>query len=418
MRLATETKRVAALLLTVLSGAVVWSQTPQATQLPGSLFSIQKTWTIGGEGNWDYLTLDSNALRLYIPHGPVVQVVDIKEGKIAGQVAGLRDAHSVALDGQGQYGYVSDGPANEVKVFSRSSLSIVAHVATAKNPRTVVFDPATHLVFAICPDTALQSGTPHRTDNTQRDGDPRAVSTVTVIDGDSQKFLGDLVLPGKLGFAQPDGKGSIYINVTDRDQVVYFRATEIESQIRRLARQHSEDGARPVKEGDPAVTSDWSMQDQGSQPVPSAMHRFRLGQDCRSPKGLAVDPENHRLFVACDNMKMIVLNAGDGSTVTSLPIGAGTEAIGYDPGRGLIYSSNGGGVGSLTIIRRSLNDSYAVIQELPTRAQARTLAVNPDTGEVYLVTNVTGFDLTHNGGIGGLKTAPVAGSFQVMVVGH
>jgi len=75
-------------------------------------------------------------------------------------------------------------------------------------------------------------------------------------------------------------------------------------------------------------------------------------------------------------------------------------------------------VGSLTIIRQHLTDSYAVIQELPTQARARTLAVNPDSGEVYLVTNITGFDLNHPGGVGDLKPAPVQGSFQVLVVGN
>ena len=102
---------------------------------------------------------------------------------------------------------------------------------------------------------------------------------------------------------------------------------------------------------------------------------------------------------------MEVVNSTDGQIVTTLTIGTGTDAIGYDPARGLIYASNGGGVGSLTIIRQHQTDSYAVVQELPTKARARTLAVNPSTGEVYLVTNVTGFDLTHNGGIGGLKTS-------------
>jgi len=115
---------------------------------------------------------------------------------------------------------------------------------------------------------------------------------------------------------------------------------------------------------------------------------------------------------------MQVIDSTDGKVMYSLPIGAGTDGIGYDANRGLIYSSNGGGVGSLTIIQQHLTDSYAVIQELPTRARARTLAVNPASGEVYLVTNITGFDLTHKGGIGDLKTAPVEGSFQVLVVGN
>jgi len=420
MRLERKIRQLSLLAVGLLACAgFAFAQTPQATELPGALFSIQKTWTIGGEGNWDYLTLDPDSLRLYIPHGPVVQVVDVNAGTVVGQVEGMRDAHSVALDSRGQYGYISDGPANEVKIFSQSSLEVVARVSTARNPRTLVFDPATHLIFVICPDTAQGTRIPHQASNGQRNADPLAVSTISVIDADTQKFVGDLVLPGKLGFAQPDGKGTVYINVTDRDQVVYFRAPEIESRIRRLAGEISPDGTKPAKEGDPALISDWSAQEQESQPVPNALHRLpRMGQTCQSPKGLAVDGDNRRLFVACDNMKMVVLNVTDGSQVATLPIGAGTDAIGYDASRNLIYASNGGGVGSLTIIHRSLNDSYAVVQELPTRAQARTLAINQDTGEVYLVSNITGFDLTHKGGIGDLKTAAVAGSFQVMVVGH
>jgi DNA-binding beta-propeller fold protein YncE len=412
-----------ALCLTICSALM--AQTPQATELPGKLFDIQKTWKIGGEGNWDYLTLDPIALKLYIAHGPVVQIVDVNTGTLAGQVTGLRDAHGIALDDNGQYGYVSDGPANEVKVFDRQTLEIVSAVATGKNPRAIVFEPVSRLVFVICPD-AMTSETriPKHTASGQdipNGSDPFVKSTVTVIDADTQKTLADLDLPGKLGFAQSDGKGMVYINITDRNQIAYFNAQGIGSRLRKLAGEQAQDGskpdgAKPAGPRDPTLTLDWSDTAQETQSIPKALHTIRIG-DCQSPRGLAVDSANQRLFVACENMKMQVLNATDGQVLTTLPIGAGTDAVGYDASRGLIYASNGGGVGSLTIIRQHLSDSYDVIQELPTRARARTLAVNPATGEVYLVTNVTGFDLTHNGGIGGLKTSDLSGSFQVLVVG-
>jgi DNA-binding beta-propeller fold protein YncE len=412
-----------ALCLTICSALM--AQTPQATELPGKLFDIQKTWKIGGEGNWDYLTLDPIALKLYIAHGPVVQIVDVNTGTLAGQVTGLRDAHGIALDDNGQYGYVSDGPANEVKVFDRQTLEIVSAVATGKNPRAIVFEPVSRLVFVICPD-AMTSETriPKHTASGQdipNGSDPFVKSTVTVIDADTQKTLADLDLPGKLGFAQSDGKGMVYINITDRNQIAYFNAQGIGSRLRKLAGEQPQDGskpdgAKPAGPRDPTLTLDWSDTAQETQSIPKALHTIRIG-DCQSPRGLAVDSANQRLFVACENMKMQVLNATDGQVLTTLPIGAGTDAVGYDASRGLIYASNGGGVGSLTIIRQHLSDSYDVIQELPTRARARTLAVNPATGEVYLVTNVTGFDLTHNGGIGGLKTSDLSGSFQVLVVG-
>jgi YVTN family beta-propeller protein len=439
-----------------LCGSVqMQAQTPQATELTDQPFFIKKTWTIGGEGNWDYLTMDPVSLQLYIAHGATVQVVDVSAGKLAGEVTGLRDAHGIALDDSGQYGYVSDGIANEVKVFDRRTLDVVATIPTGKNPRAVVFEPSSKLVFAICPETAQETIVPRRS-GAQRPSsatDSVIKSTVTVIDTETQKALVDLMLPGKLGFAQADGKGRVYVNITDRNQIAYFDAQAIEARLRRLARlaaaannrsdgsgpdkakpdgvkqdsaksdstkpDSSEsdrvrpDGARPAETGSTSFMTDWT-----NPSVPSPLHIFRLNQDCQDPKSLALDSANDRLFTACDNMRMQVLNSTNGQVITSLSIGAGTDGIGYDANRGLIYSSNGGGVGSLTIIRQHLTDSYAVIQELPTRARARTLAVNPVSGEVYLVTNISGFDLTHSGGVGDLKAVPVAGSFQVLVIGN
>jgi hypothetical protein len=114
----------------------------------------------------------------------------------------------------------------------------------------------------------------------------------------------------------------------------------------------------------------------------------------------------------------LVLNADDGQIVATLPIGPGVDAVGYDANRGLIYSANGGADGSLTIISQSVTDSYAVIQTLPTRQRARTLAINPETGQIYLVTDLLGVNLARTGGIGSLQTNPVNGSFQVLVVGN
>jgi YVTN family beta-propeller protein len=386
------------------------AQTPKATELPGSVFSIRKTWTIGGEGNWDYLTLDPSALLLYIAHGTTVQVVDVNEGKIAGEVTGLRDAHEIALDGSGQYGYVSDGAANEVKVFDRRSLEVVARIPTGKNPRSVVFDSASHMIFVICPSSTEESKIPRRIGDhppIRQSADATVRSTITVIDGDTQKRLADILFPGKLGFAQADDRGTVYVNLLDRNAIASFHTQGLSNRLRAMAANGT----------DPALTIDWS--DMATQPavIPKSLFIFPL-QDCQSPKGLAIDGANGRVFTTCENMKMEVLNAESGALVATLPIGAGNDAIGYDPERGLIYASNGGGVGSLTIIRQHLTDSYAVIEEMPTQARARTLAVNPNSGEVYLVTNVTGFDLTHKGGVGDLKPAPVLGSFQVLVVGN
>ena len=419
------------------------AQTPQATELPGAVYSITNKWTVGGEGNWDYLTLDPSALQLYIAHGSVVQVVDVAGGTKTGEVKGLRDAHSIALDDNSQFGFVTDGPANAVRVFDRRSFEVVATIPTEKNPRALVFEPVSRLIFAICPDTGDVNSAPARTTNNGASGSGSPgnamQSTISIIDADTQKPVADLIVPGKLGFAQADGKGRIYLAVTDRNEIAYFNAQSLQTRMRQAAENAAADGSAGDGGAGAQATSasngnalnaakpslaipkiNWTLAppptSDGAAP-PRPWHVFHL-QDCQNPKGLAIDSANERVFAACDNMKMQVLSSTDGQIVTSLPIGAGTEAIGYDAKHGLIYTSNGGGVGSLTIIKQHVSDSYAVIQEMPTQARARTLAIDQDSGHVYLVTNVMGFDLTHKGGVGDLKSQAVQGSFQVLVVGN
>lgn len=389
------------------------AQGPASTELPGKIYSIKQTWTIGGEGNWDYLAFDPDAVLLYVAHGPVVQVVDVKAGQMSAQVTGMRDAHGIALDDSGQFGYISDGPANRVVVFDRRSNQAVASIPTGPNPRSVVYDPLTKLVFAIC--TQPLASTP-----SQQNSPDSSKSVVTVIDSDTRLPIADLLLPGKLGFAQADGRGQIFINIVDRSQIAYFDAQTIEPALRRI-----EQTSTPAP-GKPRVTPsiDWSTHRPDDHPaIENRLQVFNLGAACRDPRGLAIDAEHLRVFAACDNRKLEVLNSGNGQVVATLNIGPGTDAIAYDAGRGLIFTANGGGLGSVTVIHQSMTDSYSVIQELPTRQRARTLAINPSSGEVYLVTNLQGFDLNKKGtpvpgDVPVVQANAVKGSFQVLVLGN
>jgi DNA-binding beta-propeller fold protein YncE len=120
--------------------------------------------------------------------------------------------------------------------------------------------------------------------------------------------------------------------------------------------------------------------------------------------------------VTCGNDKLTVWNPAHGDLVASLPVRFGTASVVFDPDRSLLFAASSNGI--LTIVRQYVTDTYTVIQNLPTRWQARTLTLNPTTGEVYLVTNELGVDLTKPGGIGKLQTVPVPGSFQVLVIGN
>jgi DNA-binding beta-propeller fold protein YncE len=164
---------------------------------------------------------------------------------------------------------------------------------------------------------------------------------------------------------------------------------------------------------------DWTPGANPSAPADAYPVSLRLDANCQRPRALAIDNAHNRLFAACSNMRMVALDATTGQAVAALPIGFGADAIGYDPNRGLIFTANGGSDGSVTIIRQDVTDTYSVIQTLPTRQNARTLAINPSNGEVYLASVIYGAVL-NNPPINGapLKISAVDSSFQVLVIGN
>ena len=439
---------VLALMVPTLLVPTLRAQQPAAsTETLSSPFSIKNTWIVGGTGSWDYLTMDPAAERLYIAHGRSVQVVDVKAGTLAGEISGLAEAHDIALDYSGEFGYISDGLAGRVVVFDRRTLQTVAAIEGIPSPRALVFEPQTGLLFAVRTDPgpaprgpAVPRTTTHIVPRPAPPPPPvhpkpDTVSSIAVIDTQTRKVVAQILLPETLGFAQADQRGNLFINAPERNRILRFDAQTVASLLPQKTDASADAGlsgnaagsgnasdpasapasasapARPAKQAAPPFIIDWTQRDR---PV----RYFSLDGQCATPKSLAVDSAHERLFAACNNMKLLVLNADDGQLVATLPIGPGVDAIGYDPDRGLIYAANGGADGSLTIISQSVTDGYAVIQTLPTRQRARTLAVNPETGQVYLVTDLLGVNLAPTGGIGSLQTNPVNGSFQVLVVGN
>jgi DNA-binding beta-propeller fold protein YncE len=398
-------------------------QPPQPTQLPGDVFVIKNTWYIGGAGPWHALTMDVSGQRLFIAHGSQVQAVDVTTGVLAGQLRGFQDANGIALDPGGELGYVSDALANQVRFFNRRTFESLASVSTGPGPRALAFEPQTGLLFAICTTpVAPQPDSPF-----QRTANREVKTSISVIDVAARRRIGEILMPGHLGFAQADGNGMIYVLIADHNQVARLDAGAIASQLH--AAPAAAATADPVSASAPAakepdattpapVILDWSHESRPTDSASAAMAVYGLGSACRAPLSLAVDGAHQRVFAACDNMRLVVLNGGTGEVVTTLPIGPGAQAVGYDAGRGLIYTANGDAQGTLTIIRQDVTDTYNVIQNLPTRQRARTLAVDSDTGQIFLVTDYAGVNLAQPGGIGTLKAAAVSGSFQVLVVGH
>jgi DNA-binding beta-propeller fold protein YncE len=424
------------LLIPLLACAGLPAQTvPQATDLPSHPFFIRATWYIGGAGTWDYLTMDPQAGRLYIAHGTTVQVVDVSSGALVGAMDGFYEARQVVLDDTGQWGYISDGGRGKVAVFDRETLKKVAEIDTGANPRSMVFDALTRLLFVVRANPPAETplgpsepaAPPSRRRPATREGPPAEVQTqskVTVIDTQTNSAIGEIALPGLLGFAVGDASDYVYIAVTDRNQVIRFDAQAVAALVRPQAEGGAGAGAAGAgptgapKPETPWVALDWTGGSRIDNPALGRLSVFNLSPECADPASLAVDSEHVRLFAACNNRKLVVVNAEDGSKAATLPIGPGVDAVGYDAEHGLIFTANGGAEGSLTIIRQDVTDTYAVTQTLPTRQRAGELAVDPSTGAVYAVTDYLGVNLEKPGGIGTLEQTPVKGSFQVLKISN
>jgi YVTN family beta-propeller protein len=165
-------------------------------------YHVVARWQIGGDGGWDYLTVDGPAHRLYISRGPAVQVVDTSTGKLVGTITGMQRTHGVALDPSGKYGYISDGGGDSVVIFDRSTLATVDTIPGGTGPDSIIFEPATQTVWAF-------------------DGHGRSV---TVIDPATRKTVATIPLPGKPEAPAVDGQGVVYDNLEDKSEVLRIDA--------------------------------------------------------------------------------------------------------------------------------------------------------------------------------------------------
>jgi len=242
-------------------------------------YKIVDHWNIGGTGGWDYLLADPPAHLVYVTHGTQVEVVDSTTGKVVTAITGMKGTHGIALDGDGRYGYISDGGNNRVVVFDRHTFKTVTTVPAGTNPDGIVFDPSTKTVWAF-------NG---RSKN------------VTVIDAASNQVVATIDVPGKPEFPVADGQGAVYDNIETANEIVRLDARTKQ------------------------ITATWKL------------------TDCDSPSGLAMDHEHRRLFAVCDGKKMAVVDANTGKQIASPAIGDGPDAANFSAKHQLAFSSNGAG---------------------------------------------------------------------------
>ncbi len=283
-------------------------------------YHLLKRITLGGEGGWDYLTVDVQARRLYISRSTRVMVVDADSGAAVGEIPDTRGVHGIALAPEFGRGFTSNGRAATVTIFDLKTLKKLGEAKTGANPDAIVYDSASKRVFTF-------NG---------------ASKDVTAINGATGEVAGTVPLEGKPEFAVVDDAGHIYVNLEDKNELVVLDSQKL-----------------------------------------AVLHRWPL-KGCEEPSGLALDAKNRRLFSGCSNRVMAVMDADTGRVVATLPIGAGVDATAYDADTHLAFSANGDG--TLTVIRAESPEKYAVVENVATRRGARTLALDPKTHNVYLVT--------------------------------
>ncbi len=282
-------------------------------------YKVTGTIPIGGSGGWDYLTADSGGNRLYVSHTSEVVVIDLETNKPVGKISGLTRVHGIALAEGMKLGFISDGGANQVVVFDTSTLDVKNKIKTGTNPDGIVYDPYTKRVFAF----------------NGRSND------VTVIDAESGNVAGTIPVGGKPEFPTSDGKGYVYDNIENKNEIVQIDAKNM------------------------TVKAHWPV------------------APCESPSGMAIDAAHHRLFSVCDGKVMAVVDSQTGKVVATPAIGEDPDAAGYDPGTGLAFSSNGDG--TLTVVKQQ-GGKYTVAQTVETEKGARTMTVDTRSHKVYLVT--------------------------------
>jgi len=293
------------------------------------------------------------AHRLFLSRGTRVDVVDTDSGTVIGTVADTLGVHGIALAPDLHRGFTSNGKADSVTAFDLETLKTLQEVK----------------VPAHNPDAILYepAGKHVFTFNGKS-------KDVTVLDAQTLAIVATLPVPDKPEFAADGGDGRIYVNIeSEPGQMVVIDSRKL------------------------VVEATWAL------------------DGCDSPTGLAIDRTHHRLFSVCDGKVMAITNAESGKAVARVPIGEGPDAAAYDAKRGLVFSSNG--EGNLTVVRQKSADRYDVVATVPTQRGARTMALDPATGTVYLVTSEFGTPPAATADQPHPRPQPIPGSFTVLVVG-
>ncbi len=325
--------------LVLLFGQLAWSQTD---------WGVTNTFKIGGEGGWDYITVDAKTNRLYVTRSTHTMVIDAKTGKTVADIPGQKRAHGVALVPAEDRGFISDGGGSgAIEIFNLKTNAVLGTIATMPDTDGIIYDPGTNKVLAVS-------------------GDGNALITLDPsVNAEHGKVEATIDLGGAPEFLAADGKGKVYINLENKDQVAVVDLKESK------------------------VISRWSVAPGGH------------------PVGMSMDKKDRILFIGCRNpQRMIVMSADTGKVLADLPIGVGNDATKYDGSQAFASCRDG----RLFVVSRSAPGRFELVQTVFTAEGARTMSVDPQTRTIYLPTAEL------EAAPPGKRPAAKPGSFKIVVV--
>ena len=252
-----------------------------AAEAPG--FSVTKKYIVPGDGSFDYIIFDSSSSRLYVSHGPKMDVLDADSGKIVGKIEDTPGVHGIALVPKLHRGFTSNGKDSTVSVIDTETFKTIRKISVPEDPDMIIYDPQANRVLLCHGDAAV----------------------ITVIDPEKEAVIGKINLGGPAEAAVLDGKGTGFVNLVDAAMVLTFDPQTL------------------------TVKQKW----------PTA--------GCRNPVGLAIDIPNSRLFIGCRSKVLAVMDANTGHVIETLPIGDGVDAVVFDSDNRLIFASNRDGTVSV-----------------------------------------------------------------------
>ena len=337
-------------LCALVAGAYVFGAAPSGYHL---LKKIPFGAAPGDLEYFDYITFDAATRKVYLSHGTEVKVLNADSGAVVGTISGLKRSHGVvALNDLGR-GYITDGGTGEVVIFDLKTLKITGQVKAGGDPDSILYDPASKRLFAF-------NGGTH---------------DVTVIDPATGTVVKTIPMGGAPEQGVADGKGMIYDNLEDTNEVVALDTRSL------------------------TIKSRWKVAPAG-QPVTMAMDR-----------------EHRRLFIGGRNPKLFVMmNADTGKIIgQATPIGDRVDTTIFDPETGMIASATR--EGTIHIFHEDTPDTYSVVETVKTEFGAKTLAHDPKTHNLY--TDTSDFGPAPAPTAKQANPQPVAkpGTFRVLIYG-